>query len=127
MAWKNELPMEQKERFVILASSDRYTITELCEQFGISRKTGHKWLSRYQSLGKYGLVDQSKAPKSIHNKTDEEIERLIVKEKRLHMTWGPKKIKTILEVKHEVENPPAVSTVGEVLKRNGLNIGTGLL
>jgi transposase-like protein len=92
MGWKKVLPMEEKERFVILASSDRYTITELCEQFGISRKTGHKWLSRYQSLGKAGLEDYSKAPKSVHNKTSEEVERLIVKEKRLHMTWDLKKL-----------------------------------
>ena len=120
MAWKKESPMEQKERFVILASSDRYTITELCEQFGISRKTGHKWLSRYQEWGKAGLENQSKAPKSVRNRTDEEIERLIVKEKRLHMTWGPKKIRRVLEMKHAIESPPAASTVGEVLKRNGL-------
>ena len=44
MPWKTELPMEQRERFVILAQSDRYTKKELCEHFGISRKTGHKWL-----------------------------------------------------------------------------------
>ncbi len=54
MAWKKELPMEQRERFVILACSDRYTIKELCERFGVSRKTGHKWLSRYRELGKSG-------------------------------------------------------------------------
>ena len=73
MAWKNESSMEQKERFAMLATSDRYTIKELCEEFGISRKTGHKWLSRYAVLGKAGLVDQSRAPKSIHNRTGTDV------------------------------------------------------
>jgi transposase InsO family protein len=120
MAWKNESSMEQKERFAMLARSDRYTITELCEEFGISRKTGHKWLSRYASLGKAGLVDQSRAPKCVHNRTSADVERLIIKEKRLHMTWGPKKLQRVLETKHSIESLPAVSTVGEVLKRHGL-------
>ncbi len=75
MAWKNESSMEQKERFAMLATSDRFTITELCEEFGIARKTGHKWLARYESLGKAGLVDQSRAPKCVHNRTSADVER----------------------------------------------------
>lgn len=112
--------MEQRERFVILAQSDRYTKKELCEHFGISRKTGDKWLSRYEAEGKKGLEERSRAPKCVANRTDAEVERLIVKEKRLHPTWGPKKLQRVLETKHGFENPPVVSTVGEVLKRNGL-------
>jgi hypothetical protein len=46
MPWKNVTHMEEINRFVILAQSDRFTITELCEQFGISRKTGYKHLER---------------------------------------------------------------------------------
>jgi transposase-like protein len=47
MPWKNELPMEQKQRFINLAQSGRFTVSELSEEFGITRKTGHKWLLRY--------------------------------------------------------------------------------
>ena len=104
----------------MLATSDRYTITELCEEFWISRKSGHKWLSRYAVLGKAGLLDQSRSPKIVHNRTRSEVERLIIKEKRLHMTWGPKKLQRELETKHSIESLLAVSTVGEVLKRHGL-------
>ena len=57
MPWKTELPMEQRERFVILAQSDRYTKKELFEHFGISRKTGHKWLKRHAEEGKEGLMN----------------------------------------------------------------------
>ena len=112
--------MEQKQRFITLAQSDRYTVSELCEEFGITRKTGHKWLGRYAAQGMKGLEEGSRAPKSVRSRTSEEVERLIVSEKRLHMTWGPKKIQRILMTKHGLERPPVVSTVGEVLKRHGM-------
>ena len=103
-----------------LAASDRYTVSELCEEFGISRKTGHKWLARYAMDGARGLADRSRAPKSSSARTPADVERLIVAERRLHPTWGAKKIRRALAVKHGLGRPPATSTVGEVLKRNGL-------
>jgi response regulator of citrate/malate metabolism len=51
MPWKNVTPMEEIIRFASLAQSDRFTLTELCEQFGISRKTGYKHLERYAAAG----------------------------------------------------------------------------
>jgi transposase-like protein len=51
MPWKNELPMEQKQRFINLAQSGRFTVSELSEEFGITRKTGHKWLLRHAGGG----------------------------------------------------------------------------
>ena len=67
-----------------------------------------------------GLEERSRAPKKVSNRTSEEVERLIVSEKRQHMTWGPKKIQRVLMIKHGMERLPAVSTVGEVLKRHGM-------
>lgn len=120
MPWKNESPMEQKQRFVSLLTTDRFTMVELCGSFGISRKTGHKWKARYEAHGMSGLEERSSAPMTVTGRTEEAVERLIVAEKRLHPTWGPKKIRRVLEVKHGLERCPAVSTVGEVLKRHGL-------
>jgi transposase InsO family protein len=120
MPWKNELPMEQKQRFISLAQSGHFTVTELCGEFGIARKTGHKWLGRYAAGGIEGLVERSRAPRSVTGRTPRDVEWLIVSEKRLHLTWGPKKIQRVLIVKHGLENPPVVSTVGEVLKRHGM-------
>jgi putative transposase len=120
MPWKNVSPMEQKHRFVILAGSHHFTTTELCREFGISRKTGHKWLSRHAAGGMKALEDHSRAPKSVTSRTEAAVERLICGEKRLHPTWGPKKIHRILTTRHGIELPPVVSTVGEVLKRHGL-------
>lgn len=112
--------MEQKQQFVSLAGSGHFTVTELCGQFGISRKTGHKWLARHAEGGMKALADRSRAPKSVTCRTAREVERLICTEKRLHSTWGPKKIHQVLMTKHGLESPPVVSTVGEVLKRHGL-------
>jgi transposase-like protein len=83
--------MEQKQRFVSLAGSGRFTVTELCLGFGISRKTGHKWLKRYGQDGQKGLEERSRAPKNLANRTAEDVERMICAEKRLHPTWGPKR------------------------------------
>jgi putative transposase len=112
--------MEQKLEFVSLYGSGRFTKMELCLEFGISRKTGDKWLNRYAQEGLKGLDERSRAPKSVANRTTEKVERLICAEKRKHPTWGPKKIRRRLETKHGLEKPPAVSTVGEVLKRHGM-------
>ena len=83
--------MEQRLRFVTLAQSGHFTVTELCEQFGISRKTGYKWIGRYAASGSQALEDRSRAPKCPAGRTEAEIERLIVSERRRHPTWGPKK------------------------------------
>ena len=53
-------------------------------------------------------------------RTSESLERVVVSERRLHPTWGPKKLRAVLERKHAIELPPAVRTLWEILKRNGL-------
>lgn len=120
MPWKNVSPMEEKQRFVSLAQSGHFTVSELCKEFGISRKSGHKWLVRYANGGMAGLADRSRAPVRATSRTPQDIERIIVSEKRLHPTWGPKKIHRVLTTKHGLERAPVVSTVGEVLKRHGM-------
>ena len=74
MPWKNVTPMEEIIRFVMLAQSDRFTVTDLCEQFGISRKTGYKHLERYAATGLKGLQPRSHRPHQFPQRTDEAIE-----------------------------------------------------
>ena len=121
MPWTNVTPMEEIIRFVMLAQTDRFTVTDLCEQFGISRKTGYKHLERYAASGVKGLEERSHRPHAFPQRTDEVVEALIVAERRLHRTWGPKKLHRILQVKHGIEAPPARSTIGEILRRYGLS------
>lgn len=120
MPWTTPLTTELRLKFVTLANSDRYSITELCEEFGISRKCGHKWLVRHAQGGAHALADASRAPHSVPLRTSEAIERLVVAERRLHPTWGPKKLRAVLERKHSMDAPPAISTLGEILKRHGM-------
>ncbi len=122
MAWKTVTPMEEIIRFVMLARSARFTVTELCEQFGISRKTGCKHLDRYAADGLPGLALRSHRPLRFPQRTDAAVEALVLAERRLHRTWGPKKLHKVLEVKHGIESPPAPSTIGEMLRRHGLSI-----
>jgi putative transposase len=122
MPWQNVTPMEEIIRFVTLANTERFTITELCEQFGISRKTGYKYLERYEAQGLKGLQVRSHRPHQFPQRTDEAIEALILAERRLHRTWGPKKLHKILQIKHGIESPPARSTIGEILRRHGLSV-----
>ncbi len=119
MPWNTTPTPEQRLKFVTLANSGRFTISELCEQFGVSRKCGHKWLVRFAQGGAKALVDGCRAPHSVPLRTEEAMERLNVSERRLHPTWGPKKLRVVLERKHAIEAPPALSTLGEILKRNG--------
>ena len=92
--------MTEKERFVTLAQTGRFTVTELCTDFGISRNTGHKYLKRYRVDGRDGLHDQSRRPKHSPNMTVKSVEALILKERRKHPTWGPKKIRDLLVKVH---------------------------
>ena len=120
MPWKEVTPMEERHRFVSLAASGQFTVSELCESFGISRKTGYKWIGRYADLGSAGLSDRSRAPKSIPLRTDVEVEREIIRLRRKHPSWGGKKIHRLLELDDQIVTPPAISTINAILKRNGL-------
>lgn len=114
--------MEEIIRFVSLVQTDRFTITDLCAQFGISRKTAYKHLERYATGGLNALAPRSHRPHRCPQRTAEAIEALILAERRRHRTWGPKKLQDVLEKKHGVEVPPACSTIGEILRRHGLSV-----
>jgi transposase InsO family protein len=112
--------MTERERFVTLALTGRFTLAELCSDFGISRKTGHKYLGRYNAEGRAGLKDRSRRPKCSPGATAKEVEGLILKEKGRHPSWGPKKIRVLLRTVHGLEDLPHVNTVGNILARHGL-------
>lgn len=120
MPWQEVTSREELQRFVTLAQTDRFTLTDLCEQFGISRKTGYKHLARYAAGGLQALGPRSHRPHTFPQRTDAAIETLILAERRRHRTWGPKKLQAVLERKHEIERPPACSTIAEILRRHGL-------
>jgi transposase InsO family protein len=94
-------------------------LIDLCREYGISRKTAWKFKKRFTSLGISGLEDQSRAPRVIPHKTPPELEELIVAERKKHTTWGPKKLKEVLEGQLG-RGLPSASTIGGILVRRGL-------
>src|SRR5712691_3318990 len=62
MPWTETEPMKERVRFVADAERGLYSMSELCERYGVSRRTGYKWLERYEADGPAGLKEQSRAP-----------------------------------------------------------------
>jgi len=91
--------MDEKLRFVALAKKGEHTMTELCTSFGISRKTGYKWLARYEEGGPAALEDRPPIAQFHPFETREEVMNLILEERRMRPTWGPRKLLAYLEKK----------------------------
>ena len=117
MPWEKKTVMDQREAFVLAVETGEETISELCRIFGISRKTGYKWLNR-AALGQQ-LCDQSRCPHRQPSKTARETEQLILTVRISNPTWGGKKIKAALE-SAGYEGIPSVKTCSTILKRNGM-------
>ena len=120
MAWKEVEPMEERVRFVLKAAKEDMVFTDLYEQFGISRKTGYKWLSRYHERGLDGIQELSRRPLNSPNRTHEHVENLILRERKAHRKWGPKKLREKLKENYDLESVPAESTIGNIIKKHGL-------
>ena len=117
MPWKECHVMDERLRFVArLLDGER--MTTLCEEFGISRKTGYKIYDRYKAFGAQGLTDRSRRPLRHANQLPAVIERLIVRLKKRYPTWGAPKIREKLRPQCAPVRCPAISTVHAVLDRH---------
>ena len=114
--------MDQRRKFVEEYESGLVTMAELCRIYEISRETGYKWVKRYQQLGWEGLQDLSRAPQRHPNQTAAELEERILDLRRKHPRWGPCKLQGYLCEKYHQKKWPVASTMGELLKREGLII-----
>ena len=115
--------MEEKVRFVLEYEQDKQTMTELCQAYGIARETGYVWLRRYRERGVAGLVELNRAALRHGNQTPPDTEQAVVELRQAHMRWGPRKLKRVLERDQAHQRWPAASTIGELLKREGLVVG----
>lgn len=111
--------MDERMKF-IARLLDGEKMTELCQEFGISRKTGYKFWNRYQSSGVEGMTDRSRRPVRYANQLPMQIEKVIVRLKREKPSWGAPKIKELLARKYPDVKTPAKSTIHAVLDRHGL-------
>lgn len=118
MTWKVSDSMSQKREFVELARAEGANVSELCRRFGVSRKTGYKWLRRVQEHGLEGLQERSSRPLTMPVKTLDTVERFVLEVREQHPYWGGRKIKARLKALGHSQIP-AASTITEILRRHG--------
>jgi transposase InsO family protein len=119
MPWKNTDAAKERVEFVAEALKDEESFATLCKNYGISRPTGYKWISRFEELGPSGLCELSREPHHCPNRLSDKTRDLLLEIKQAHPSWGPKKIHDYLNLK-EAESVPAASTIGDLLERHNL-------
>jgi transposase InsO family protein len=120
MPWKECGVLEERFRLVDEWNSGDWNMAELCRIYGVTRKTGYKWVERYEAWGMDGLRDLSRAPDCHPNEIAEEVEEEVLALRGKHPFWGARKIRAWLVQAHGGAEMPVVSTIGSILKRNGL-------
>lgn len=120
MPWRETWPMDQRMQFVTEYQSDLFTMTELAEHYGIARKTGYKWVDRYEAEGVGGLTDCSRRPHHSPQATDADLVEALVAERRRHPRWGAKKLLAVAARRQPEAAWPSRSTVCTLIKQRGL-------
>lgn len=120
MPWEEVRPMDQKLLFIADTIREASTFIDLCRRYGISRKTGYKWVARYRELGLEGLQDQSRKPHQHPLKTPFTVREAIIELRTRRDPPGPKKIQVLLAGKHPEWDIPSKTTIYNILNENGL-------
>ena len=120
MPWEETEPVNERLKFIAECQSGLYSFAELCVRYGVSRKTGYKWWSRYEEEGIDGLKDRSRAPLTCPHQMSERAAEAIVEAKTQHPSWGPKKLLPYIKKKNPTLRLPSVSAAGNLLAREGL-------
>jgi putative transposase len=120
MGWKERCVMDERIEFIKDWQQNRWTITELAQTYGISRKTAYKFIARFKQHGIEGLTDQSRAPQHHPNAVPDHLAAAIVECKQAYTKYGPRKVITCLRREYPEVCWPAVSTASDILRRHGL-------
>lgn len=120
MPWKEVRPMDQKTLFIASYLEGGRMFAELCRVYGISRKTGYKWVSRYERDGFKGLDELSSKPHSCPHRTPYAIRKEIIELRSKRIKPGPKKIQSLLSKRHAECEIPSKTTIYNILRFEGL-------
>src|SRR5712671_4750958 len=121
MPWQGVWPMELRMRLVNALVAEEDSMTALCAEYGVSRKTGYKWLMRFRAQGPAGLAERSRAPQVVPWAVTQAQTEAIIAMRRQHPSWGPKKLRAKLLARAPAQHWPAQSTIGDLLQREGLS------
>jgi transposase InsO family protein len=119
MAWRESCVMDARLSFIAACLRGDEAISRVCERFGISRKTGHKWLARYHAAGAVCLMPRSSARHTQGHRIDEATAARVIALRAAHPTWGPRKLRARLSLDEPETAWPAASTIGDLLRRSG--------
>ena len=122
MPWSQTSPMDQRTQFIADFLRQVLSVTELCDLYGVSRKTAYKWIERYLRQGPSGLEERSRRPHASPNRTDEAIVAALLEVRRRHPSWGGKKLLALVHKRHRNWDLPHRSTVCDILSRHGMGI-----
>jgi len=117
MPWKECDAVSLRREFVELAMAEGASVAALCRRFGISRKTGYKWIDRYIRAGPSGLLDRSRRPRRYRCQTALEVEQAVLAVRDAHPAWGGRKIHARLKARGH-RTVPAASTITAILHRH---------
>ena len=121
MCWKEICVVDERTRFIVDWQRGIGSMTALCEAYGISRKTGYKWRDRFVAGGFGDLLDRPRARHELGHRLAEEVATSVKELREKHPLLGPRKLKTVLERERPNVSWPAASTIGDLLRREGLS------
>lgn len=122
MPWQETCLMEERLKFLFEYERGSLTMAALCRVYGVSRKTGYKWVERYRLEGLSGLRDRSRAPHGHPAAVADELAAAILSVRHQHKSWGPRKVRAWLVGRYPEVPWPAASTIGVLFNREGLTV-----
>lgn len=120
MPWKATCVMDEKSEFAMRAVRGTESMAQLCQEYGISRKTGYKWKERFLERGLDGMHDQSRRPSCSPSGLSEEVVCRIVSLKGAHPSWGARKLRELMLRSPDGLEVPSESSFKRVLEKSGL-------
>ena len=121
MGWRKTCSVTERMKFVLeYFGEEPASMAELCRKYGISRKTGYKWIARWEPDDPGSLSDRSGRPRSHPQATPEWVVNGIVEARKARPHWGPKKLRVVLERSNPGVPLPSVATFANIIKRHGL-------
>jgi putative transposase len=121
MPWEERKAVELRTKFVQEAERKSEAFAELCRRYSISRVTGYKWVQRFAQQREAGMKERSRAPRRVPHAMSAATAERIIALRHQHPRWGPRKLRAYLSKRHPASPWPAASSIGELLKREGLS------
>ena len=120
MGWGAMSVVDHRREFVGLSAAQGTNFRELCRRFGVSPKTGYKWVARFAAGGEAGLTDRSRRPLTSSARSPDAVEAAVLGLRERHPAWGGRKLAAVLARQGEAPSP---STVTAILRRHGVALG----